>query len=164
MWVVVQCSLFRWSPASWYKWRNQWLRLFGANVLDRSDAPARVSPTAKIYFPWHLSLESGCLIGPDCQVYNLGRITVKEGANISRNVHLCAGSHDFSQWEMPLTTAPITIGKNVWIATDCFIGPGVEIGEQSVIGARSVVTKSLPGGMICVGHPCQPLKPRPPLA
>jgi putative colanic acid biosynthesis acetyltransferase WcaF len=163
-WLVVQSTLFRWSPPSWYSWRNCWLRWFGANVIDLPDAPARTAPTVKVYFPWNLTIKTGCLIGPDCIVYNLGHITLNEGANISRNVHLCSGSHDFSRWDMPLTTASIEIGKNVWIATDCFVGPGVSIGDEAVVGARSVVVNSLPAGMVCVGHPCVPLKKRPSLA
>ena len=162
-WLLVQSTLFRWSPPSWYRWRNWCLRGFGAKVLDCPAAPARTSPTAKIYFPWNLTLKQGCLIGPECIVYNLDSITLHEGANVSRNVHLCAGSHDFSRWQMPLTSAPIEIGKNVWVATDCFIGPGVSIGDESVVGARSVVVKNLPPGMICVGNPCIPLKARPPI-
>lgn len=163
-WLIIQSTIYRWSPPAWYWWRNGWLRFFGAEIIDQVEAPARVSASAKIYFPWNLTLKMGCLIGPDCLVYNLARITLHEGVNISRNVHLCTGSHDFSRWEMPLTTAPIEIGKNVWIATDCFVGPGVSIGEESVVGARSVVIKNLPTRMICVGHPCIPLKKRPSLS
>ena len=48
----------------------------------------------------------------------------------------------------------------MWIAADAFIGPGVTIGEDAVIGVRSVVLKDMPKGMVCVGHPCVPLKPR----
>jgi putative colanic acid biosynthesis acetyltransferase WcaF len=61
---------------------------------------------------------------------------------------------------MPLVTKPIVIGRNAWVAADAFVGPGVTIGELSVIGARSVVIKDQPARMICAGHPCRPLKPR----
>jgi putative colanic acid biosynthesis acetyltransferase WcaF len=100
------------------------------------------------------------MVGPRVIVYNLDRVTIGAGANLSRNIHVCAGSHDFDRWNMPLVTAPITIGDNVWIATDCFIGPGVNIGELSVVGARSVVVDDLPARKVCVGHPCRPVKDR----
>jgi putative colanic acid biosynthesis acetyltransferase WcaF len=88
-------------------------------------------------------------------------IELRRGANISQNVHLCAGTHDFTRWDMPLITKPILIGSNVWIAADAFVGPGVNIGELSIIGARSVVLKDMPSKMICAGNPCRPIKQRP---
>jgi putative colanic acid biosynthesis acetyltransferase WcaF len=61
---------------------------------------------------------------------------------------------------MPLQAAPIHIGENVWVAADVYVGPGVTIGDFSVVGARSVVTGDLPAHMICLGHPCRPVKDR----
>jgi putative colanic acid biosynthesis acetyltransferase WcaF len=81
---------------------------------------------------------------------------------VSQHCHLCAGSHDFIQWSMPLVTAPIVLGDNTWLAADVFVGPGVTIGELSVVGARSVVTRDLPPHRVCVGHPCRPIRDRPP--
>jgi putative colanic acid biosynthesis acetyltransferase WcaF len=55
---------------------------------------------------------------------------------------------------------PITIGDGVWICTEAFIGPGSVIGDRAVVGARSVVTGSLPADMVCAGNPCRPIKRR----
>jgi putative colanic acid biosynthesis acetyltransferase WcaF len=134
------------------------LGVFGATIDEPSSV--RVFPSARVYFPWKLELRRHCMVGPSVIVYNLDRVTIGAGANLSRNIHVCAGSHDFNRWNMPLVTGPITIGENVWIATDCFIGPGVNIGELSVVGARSVVVEDLPARKICVGHPCRPVKDR----
>jgi putative colanic acid biosynthesis acetyltransferase WcaF len=163
LWVLTCQVLFRWSPPSWFAWRNTLLRWFGAKILDSAAAPARVWPDVQIYFPWLLQMGSACIAGPGTRIYNLAQVTLEDGANLSRHVHVCAGSHDFERWEMPLTTAPIMIGRNSWVATDCYIGPGVSIGEECVIGARSVVVSDQPARMICVGHPCKPVKPRPPI-
>jgi putative colanic acid biosynthesis acetyltransferase WcaF len=62
---------------------------------------------------------------------------------------------------MPLVTAPIVIGDNAWLAADVFVGPGVTIGELSVVGARSVVVRDLPAHAVCVGQPCRPIRDRP---
>jgi putative colanic acid biosynthesis acetyltransferase WcaF len=101
------------------------------------------------------------MVGPNVTLYNLARITLGRGANLSQNCHLCAGTHDFTQWSMPLATAPISIGENAWLAADVFVGPGVTIGELCVVGARAVVVRDLPPRTICVGHPCRPIKDRP---
>jgi putative colanic acid biosynthesis acetyltransferase WcaF len=100
------------------------------------------------------------MIGPDVAVYNLATIHLKRGANISQGCYLCAGTHDYERWEMPLIAKPITIGENVWVGAQAFVGPGVEIGDLAVVGARSVVMKSLPAQKVCVGHPCRPIKDR----
>lgn len=58
------------------------------------------------------------------------------------------------------TKGKITIGNDVWIGEDVFILSGVTIGDGCCIGARSVVTKSLPPYSICVGTPCYDVKKR----
>jgi putative colanic acid biosynthesis acetyltransferase WcaF len=100
------------------------------------------------------------MIGPEVIVYNLAPISFGRGANVSQRVHLCAGSHDFNRWSMPLVSSPIHLGDNTWIAADVFIGPGVTVGALSVVGARSVVMKDLPAKKICFGHPCRPVRDR----
>lgn len=51
--------------------------------------------------------------------------------------------------------APINIGDNVWIASGSVICPGVTIGENSIIGANSVVTKDIPPNVLACGAPCK---------
>lgn len=158
LWVLVQSTLFRWSPRPWHGFRARLLKWFGADIPE--PAKVVVFPTVKITFPWLLRLEPRSMLGRRVTVYNLAQITLQYGANVSQNTHLCAGTHDYNQWSMPLVTKPIIIGRNAWIAADAFVGPGVTIGELCVIGARAVVIKDQPPRMICAGHPCRPLKPR----
>ena len=51
--------------------------------------------------------------------------------------------------------APIRIGKNCWLGTGVIVLPGVTIGDDTVIGAGSVVTKDIPSGVVAVGNPCR---------
>ncbi len=46
------------------------------------------------------------------------------------------------------------------MAADVFVAPGVCIGPGAVIGARSSVFADMPGGMVCLGYPCKPVKAR----
>ena len=50
------------------------------------------------------------------------------------------------------------IGNRVWIGAGTIILPGVTIGDDSVIGAGSVVTKNIPSGVVAVGNPCRVLR------
>lgn len=158
-WIVVEKTLFRWSPRPCHAWRAWLLRLFGAQIPDLGAVV--VFPTVNVHFPWRLALERRAMLGPFVRVYNLAPIHLGYGANISQFTHLCAGSHDYLRWSMPLVARPIVIGANAWLGADVFVGPGVTIGELCVVGARSVVVRDLPPRKICVGHPCHAVKDRP---
>ena len=54
---------------------------------------------------------------------------------------------------------PITIEDNVWLASNVVVCGGVTIGHDTVIGAGSVVTKSIPSGVFAAGNPCRVIRP-----
>ncbi|MEE9211386.1 MAG: hypothetical protein V3U29_01905, partial [Phycisphaeraceae bacterium] len=80
---------------------------------------------------------------------------------VSQDAHLCAGTHDYTQPHLPLQRPPINIGNGVWVCADAFIGPGVTIGDNSVVAARAVVTKDVPPGVVVGGNPAQVITHRP---
>jgi len=57
--------------------------------------------------------------------------------------------------DAPVRKSPIKIGKNVWLAGQCAVLPGVHIGDDSVVGFRAVVTKDVPAGVIVAGNPAR---------
>lgn len=158
LWAFVQATIFRWSPRPFHTFRARLLKWFGANIPLPSQVV--VFPTVRVVYPWRLTLAPRSMVGRNVMIYNLGHITLERGANISQNVHLCAGTHDFNRWDMPLVTAPIVVGENAWVGADVFVGPGVRIGELTVVGARSVVVRDLPARKVCVGQPCRAIKDR----
>lgn len=58
----------------------------------------------------------------------------------------------------PERSSPVTIGERVWIASDVTVLQGVTIGDDVVIGARSVVTHDIPPGVLAIGHPARPVR------
>ncbi len=156
-WSIVQFLLIRTSPARAMAWRRFWLRLFGANIGKLSG----IRPTTRIIHPWLLTLQDYAMLGDHVTVYNLGHVTVGEHSVVSQNVHLCAGTHDYTKTSLPLIRSTITIGSGVWVCADAFIGPGVTIGDNTVIGARSVVTKNIETAVIAAGNPARVVKQRP---
>ena len=54
--------------------------------------------------------------------------------------------------------APVHIGKNCWIGAGAILLPGVTVGDNTVIGAGSVVTKDLPANVVAVGNPCRVMR------
>jgi len=89
-------------------------------------------------------------------------LSAKEAVEIGDRVWIGMGSrlldadqHDLDA-ERPERIAPIRIGDHCWIAADVTILRGVEIGEQSVIGTRSLVTRSMPPHTLAIGSPATP--------
>jgi putative colanic acid biosynthesis acetyltransferase WcaF len=156
LWNIVQATLFRLPLPRAYGWRRFLLRCFGAKLGHR----AGISSTTRIMHPWLLEMGDWTMLGHGAIVYNLGRVTIGHHTLVSQNVHLCAGSHDYTIPSLPLLRPEIQIGAGVWIAADAFIGPGVTVGDNSVIGARAVVVKDIPPGVVAAGNPCSVIKDR----
>ncbi|BDD87661.1 hypothetical protein DPPLL_20260 [Desulfofustis limnaeus] len=94
----------------------------------------------------------------DC--YCVDRIYIGSHTTVSQYSFLCTASHNYTQTEMPLVTAPINIGERVWITADVFVGPGVKIGDGAVVTARSSVFKDIPPWTVARGNPAVPEKKR----
>jgi len=156
LWWLVQAVAFPLTLHNFNILRSALLRLFGAKI----GRGVVIRPTAKFTFPWKVKIGDYSWIGDDVVFYSLDYIRIGQHSVISQKSYLCTGSHDSLDRAFSLITAPITIGNGVWVATDCFVGPGVEIGANSVIGTRSTVLRSLPSGQVCWGTPCRPHHPR----
>lgn len=156
LWWLVQASFFRWSPQFAYRFRNWLLRCFGARVGKN----VLIRPTATITYPWKVRIGNYAWIGDHAVLYSLGEIEIGAHAVVSQSSYLCAGDHDYTQSDFPIRGRKITIGEQAWLAADVFVAPGVTIGDGAVIGARSSVFHDMPAGMVCLGSPAKPVKPR----
>lgn len=81
------------------------------------------------------------LIGPNCGFYTAGHPV---------DVNLRNSGLEYAK--------PITVGNNVWFGGNVVVLPGVTIGNNTIIGAGSVVTKDIPSNVIAVGNPCKIIK------
>ncbi len=89
------------------------------------------------------------------------RVTIGDNVFIAPNCVISTAGHalDTEQRNKGLEIAfPITIGNNVWIGANVTILPGVTIGDDTVIGAGSVVNRDIPSGVIAVGNPCRAIR------
>ena len=90
-----------------------------------------------------------------------GKITIGNNVFIAPGVSIITEEHamDVKQRIEGLEyTHPVTIGDNVWICTGVIVLPGVTIGDNSVIGAGSVVSKDIPPNCLAVGNPCKVIR------
>lgn len=156
LWVYLGQTIFRLTFHNWYGLRRGLLRLFGARI----GRDVRLRPSVRIEQPWNLTIGDNSSIGDRSIIYCLGTVRIGRNVSLSQDVHLCAGTHDYTRTDLPLLRPPITIDDEVWLAADVFVGPEVTIGAGCVVGARSSVLKSLPAWKVCVGTPARPVKDR----
>ena len=89
-------------------------------------------------------------------------ITIGDYTMIGPNVVIATGGHPILpslRQEGYQYNAPVHIGKNCWLGAGVIVVPGVTIGDNTVVGAGSVVTKDLPGNVVAAGNPCRVLRP-----
>jgi putative colanic acid biosynthesis acetyltransferase WcaF len=151
-WWLVQGIAFPLSLHTAHGFRCWLLRLFGAKI----GTEVRIRPTARFTYPWKVEIGDYSWIGDDVVLYSLDSIQIGSQCVISQECYLCTGSHNFQDGAFGLLTAPIRIGNGVWLAADCFVAPGVNIGANAVIGARSSVFNNIPEQQVAWGTPCRP--------
>ena len=156
VWGAAWLLLARFTPPPLHGWRRLVLRAFGAKV----GRGARVHGSAAIWLPANLELGDQALIGPGARLYNQGRIAVGARSVVSQRAHLCASTHDISDPHFQLQLRPITVGAGCWIAAEAFIGPGVTIGDGTVIGARAALFGDAEANGVYSGNPAKLIKRR----
>lgn len=156
-WAIVWGALGVWTPTPLFRWRAFLARVFGAQL----HATAKIYPHVRIWDPSNLEMDKYACIARGVNCYSIAPIRLGAYALVSQNAHLCTGTHDISLEEFPLRSAPIHIEENAWVAADAFIGPGVSVGAKAVVGARSVVFRSVEPMTVVVGNPAKFLKRRP---
>ncbi len=148
---VVWALLARWTPPQMSRWRNLILRMCGAKLHPS----AKIYASVRIWHPRHLTMGAQSIIGPYANVYDMAPITIGNRVVVSQGAHLCAGTHAFRDPSFRLQALPITLQDGVWIATEAFVGPGVTIEKDAVLGARAVTTKDLGPNSVNVGNPAR---------
>lgn len=152
LWNAVWIVLFRPSPRPFHGWRAFLLKAFGAKL----GSGCHLYPAVKIWAPWNLRLGDHVGVADGVNLYCMDLITIDDYAVISQGAQLCGGTHDYNSINFQLVVKPISIGPNAWICADSFIHPGVVVPEGAVVGARSVVVKSLLQAWgVYAGNPCR---------
>ncbi|MBD3880204.1 colanic acid biosynthesis acetyltransferase WcaF [Phormidium tenue FACHB-886] len=156
LWWLVQAIVFPLTPHFMNAVRAALLRLFGARI----GRGVVIRPTARFTYPWKVTIGDYSWIGDDVVMYSLDRITIGDHCVISQKSYVCTGSHSIHDPAFGLKTAAVVIGNGAWVASNCFIAPGTQIGANAVIGACSAVFRDMPNQHVCWGNPCCPRRLR----
>ena len=120
-----------------------------------------IEPDFRCEFGQNITIGDNVYINFGCVILDCGQVTIGSGTLIGSNVGLFSGNHTIDPVERAaggLIPKPINIGSRVWLCGNVSVVPGVSIGDDSVIGAGSVVTHDIPSGVVAAGDPCRVLR------
>lgn len=120
-----------------------------------------IEPDFKCEFGKNITIENDIYINFGCVILDCAKVTIGSHTLLGPNVGLYAANHATDANERingGCYGKPIHIGKNVWLGGDVKVLPGVSIGNNTIIGTGSIVTKDIPANVIAVGNPCKVIK------
>ena len=130
----------------------------GRDTLLEPGCWLTLSPQARI------TIGSGCFLNRNTMLAAVELIEIGDHVMFANNCFVGDADHRYDDPGKPVTwqgfepKGPVRIGSNCWFGVGCVVTGGVQIGERSVIGANSVVTRDLPAGVIAAGAPAKVIR------
>lgn len=97
-----------------------------------------------------------------CYIQGINGIIFGDNVWIGPSVKIISANHDETNYYKHKSQRPIRIGNNVWIGANAIILPGVEVGDNCIIGAGSVVTHDIKSDSIAIGNPAEIIRKKKP--
>lgn len=155
--LAIQILLGRWIGIPFSRWFVNFLfqRIFRLNAR----APFQVHFTSTVI------LGKGINVGKDvwksfalsggCYIQGINGVHIGDYTIFAPGVKIISANHNFNNFSNWLEASPIRIGKNCWLGANAIILPGVELGDDCVVAAGAVVTKSFPARSVILGVPAK---------
>ena len=137
--------------------RNEILK----SLLGKTKDKFFIEPPFRCDYGYNIEIGENFYSNYNLIIIDCAKVTIGNNVLIGPNVAIYTAGHPLhyeirnQEYEYAF---PISIGDNVWIGGNVVINPGVSIGENSVIGSGSVVTKDISGNVIAMGNPCKVLR------
>jgi maltose O-acetyltransferase len=132
-------------------------RLLG-ELLGRFGAGSQIRAPFQCDYGYLTEVGERTFINYGAAILDCARVTIGDEVQIATNVQLLTATHPLdaasrrAAWE---SAQPITVEDGAWLGGGVIVCPGVTIGENTVVGAGSVVVKDLPAGVLAVGNPAR---------
>lgn len=133
--------------------KRQLFRSVGKNVFIEPDFICEMGN--------NISIGDNVFMNFGCIIFDMGEVSIGNNVMFGPRVGIYTTNHAFDPDERianVVISKPVHIGNRVWVAADVKILQGVTIGDDSIIGAGSVVTKDIPAGVIAAGNPCRVIR------
>lgn len=132
------------------------------NLFHSVGKNVEVEVPFRCYYGSHISLGDNVYINHECLFLDDACISIGENTMLGPGVHIYTPTHPLNPFERikpgSNLAKPVTIGKNVWICGRVIILSGVTIGDNTTIGAASVVKNDIPSNCLALGNPCVVVK------
>lgn len=120
-----------------------------------------IEPDFRCEFGANIHMGNRVYVNFGCIILDCAPVTIGDDCLLGPNIGIYVADHGLDPAERAAgmcISRPVTIGPRVWLGGDVKIRGGVEIGENSVVGMGSVVTKSIPAGVVAAGNPCRVIR------
>ena len=120
-----------------------------------------IEPDFRCEFGKNIIIEDDVYINFGCIILDCAEVIIGSHTLIGPNVGLYPVNHSVDAEERingGCIGKPINIGKNVWLGGDVKVLAGVSIGDNTIIGTGSIVTRDIPSNVIAVGNPCKVIR------
>jgi maltose O-acetyltransferase len=128
------------------------------DLFSRFGEGTVLKPTLRCDYGFNISIGERTFINFDCVLLDCNRIVIGNEVQFAPGVHVYTATHplDAKQRRSGVEYAlPVVIGDGAWLGGGAIVCPGVTIGENTVVGAGSVVVRDLPANVLAVGNPCR---------
>lgn len=144
---------------------SNFLRYIVIRIFTSSIHTTYISEGVTIFFPWKVHIGKKSSLNAGVIIDGYGQVNIGEGVRIAAYTCINTADHAFDSldtriMEQGYITGEVIIEDDVWIGAGTKINKAVSIGQGSVIGSGSVVTKSIPPYSVAAGVPCKIIKSR----
>lgn len=133
-------------------------------IFKKLGTGVRIAPGVSFGSGVNIQIGNNSGLNRDCWIAN--DTIIGNDVMMGPQIVILSSSHEFNSIKIPMRMQgapprkPVVIGNDVWIGTRAIILPGVEIGDHSIIGAGSVVTKNVEPYSIIAGNPAKLIRSR----
>ena len=130
------------------------------HIISDRDRQVSFSTWSFSHHEGHITLGDNVLICPGCRFDSASKISIGDNCMFAAGAYITdADWHDiYDRTEVVGITRPVILEQNVWIGDGAKVCKGVTIGENSVIGAGSVVASDIPANVVAAGNPARVIK------
>lgn len=131
-------------------------------LVPNADKGLWIQPPFYCDYGYNLFIGERVFFNFNCVVLDVAPVTIGSRTMCGPNVQIYTATHPMDAVERSSGVEyakPIVIGEDVWLGGSVIVCPGVTIGNRTVIGAGSVVTKDIPADVFAAGNPCRVIKP-----
>lgn len=134
--------------------RNRLIKKF----FGKTAASFHIEPPLRCDYGYNIEIGENFYANYNLVILDCAKVIIGNNVFIGPNVAIYTAGHPMhfglrnQEYEFAL---PITIGNNVWLGGNVVINPGIKIGDNTVIGSGSIITKDMPACVLAFGNPCK---------